>query len=177
MSSTIQNTPTSSINISSNISSNGKNRIDFDSAEPQAIEFGLKGREFILREASHDTARKYRSRILESYTPNAAGDLVPTPKLPNAEVVLIAGCSFEKTSNGEVPVTETEVLTWPNRATTFLLKNAKEMSHMTERDMSTPESLEKEIGRLQIILDEMRKDQKEGTQAGNLLKPGTVNSA
>jgi hypothetical protein len=159
------------------INPNEKEFKNFDDLKPEEIEFGFQGRRFILREASHGTARRYRSKVFAAYTQNSEGNLVPTERLPETETTLVAGCCFEITSQGNKPVTEEDVITWPNRATTWVFDTAKKISMLTDRDLSSPESIQREIERLTKLLQYMNKDKEDGGEAGNLPNNSIGNSS
>jgi hypothetical protein len=160
---------------------------DFDSLEPKPVPFKWKNRNYILREASHAKAIEYRSAALASYQV-AQGSYVPGSDLPRTDIKLLTGGVFLQNDNGtEIPVSSKELSEWPYRVTNTLFNRLREISYLTELDLSDPEVLQKEINRLQKILNEITeknnrakeivKERPEGDgQLGNLQGNTTMNS-
>jgi hypothetical protein len=155
--------------------------LDFDdSLEPTEVKFKYKNEDYVAVEAPHAVARKWRSAALAAHVPTPDGGLLPGPDYPNTDAILVADCIFKinPVNQTREPVKLETVVGWPNRVTRKLYETIRTISMLTERDLSTPDLVQKEIHRLQKLLTKMQKEgEGAGGPAGNSQGAGTGNSA
>lgn len=172
-----------------NHTSNGVvDEFDFDSLQPKPVPFKWKGKNYLLREASHAKAIEYRSVALGSYQVIGTSYL-PGKDFPRMDIKLLFGCVFLLKDDGtESLVSEKELSEWPYRVSNKLFDRLREMSSLADVDLTNPDVLRKEISRLQGMLDELleRKkklkeltgsDEGEGGTMGNSPESTTTNSS
>jgi hypothetical protein len=121
----------------------------FDDLTPREKRFPIGPRQFILREPSEAAAVRYRNfqarstKFADGKPSGIAGDIL------NADPVLLSDCLFELMpgGGGERQVSVDEINRWPARVVTPLVKLAKELGELEEKE--TPETLAAKIEDLQ----------------------------
>ena len=129
--------------------------------EPQAFEFTYLDKDYILREASEGAASRYkgaRQKALRIANDKVAGF---EASMSEANAVLIAGCCFRQTKQGEklaeTPVALHEVQAWPHRLTKELYEKCKELCPELEpKGGKTVAELQAEIAELQKELADVK---------------------
>lgn len=128
---------------------------DFDDLEPKEFSFKYQGRELVLREATADTAVKYRNAIMKSTKLGVDGAPTSVDGIASADLVLLAGCLHERLPDGKLGSLHISfVQGLLNRAFKPLVEKAKEISGMEEKE--TEESLAKAVAKAQERLDKHR---------------------
>lgn len=123
--------------------------LNFDTLEPQGVEFTYKGKRYVLREAPEATVIKYKSVI----TANARFDANGKPTEINVggmvglNALLVAGCSFEqltdrhgKPTGEERAVSESTVQSWPNSMVVELAAEAERLTPNLKGDKDDAEA-------------------------------------
>jgi hypothetical protein len=111
--------------------------MDFGDLKP--MERGITnlfGKNYILREASEDAARKYRNSAVRA-AKMSDGKIVGMDGVGDVQSVLVAACLFEEGSNR--CVTEAVVRTWPSRVVKPMFDWVKEVSKLDESSNSLDE--------------------------------------
>lgn len=117
----------------------------FDSVSLQEESVVIADKEYVLREASGDTAVQYRNKTMAGMA-LSDGKLSRIESLADAEPFLVSRCLFEC---GEIQknVPESTVRSWPNRIQKALFDRAKEISSLD--DELTVEQIDEQIKKLQ----------------------------
>jgi hypothetical protein len=144
--------------------------LDLGDLQPikKAVTFG--GKNYVIREASADTARQYRNMATAGYK-LADGKLTGISGVADCELFLVRSCTFE--ANGEAndrPVTDGQVKAWPDRITKRLFTEIRRLSPSLSEH--TKESVAKQIAELQELLANM-----DGGDAKNAKGAGMDTSA
>lgn len=135
--------------------------MNFDDLQPIEIPVKFRNRRFGLREATGDSAVKYRNAMLESTKLGPDGKPVSVKGMANIEPFLVSLCLIEYIADKdgkdrERPVSDTTLRGWPNRVLKPLYEKCKEISALNEED-ETEEALTKKIEDLQKKLAIVRK--------------------
>jgi len=108
------------------------NEWDFDAPDivHEDVHFKLRGRSYVIREATADAVRQYRRAISKAVTvgPEGKPSNVDTGAIGDTDILLVSLCVFDASGAGTQRVTEAEVLTWPFRAQEKVYKKVREMS-------------------------------------------------
>lgn len=119
--------------------------LDFGDLEPKQIPVRRRGKEYWLREASEDAARKYRNACVRGARMQD-GKVVSIDGVGDVQSVLVAACLTEQGTNRTLTVEE--LRTWSARHVKQMFDWVKDVSLLDEE----PESLEvlgKRLGELQ----------------------------
>ncbi len=138
--------------------------LDFDDLEPISIPIKIRGKRYILKEASANDARKWRNAIF-AQTRMHDGKISGLGNVADSEALLVSLCLYEVKPYApetgykpeEIPVPLKTVLEWPNKLVKPLFTHARRISDLEEKETpDTEESLTAEITRLTTKLDELR---------------------
>ena len=133
-----------------------KDGYNFDSHETIEIPFLVKGKNYILREASGETAVVFRNAQIECTTMGPEGKPKKFEGVADVEPLLVSRCSWEQTTDGkEKPVSIATVKSWPSRVQKKLFNDAKRIS---ELDESSLEDLIKERNEINDRIREMKEE-------------------
>ena len=131
-----------------------KDEYNFDSHEAIEILFIVKGKNYVLREASGETACVFRNAQIACTTMGPEGKPEKFEGVADVEPLLVSRCSWEQTSEGkERSVSIAVVKSWPSRVQKKLFNDAKRIS---ELDESSLEDLIKERDEIVERIKEMR---------------------
>lgn len=127
--------------------------IVFEDIAPIEVEVKIDGKEYRLREATVDSAAKYRNASIRAAR-MVDGKVVGLDGVSEAELALVMGCLFSANDKGQyiVPVARFLLESWPDRVLRELFKRAKEISGLEEK---TPAQLRKEIESMQAQLAQL----------------------
>lgn len=155
--------------------------MNFDDLQPIEVPIKFRNRSFGLREASGDTAVKYRNAMLESTKLGPDGKPTSVKGMANIEPLLVSMCLIEYIADkeGKVrerPVNEATIRAWPNRILKPLYDKAREISALKEDD-ETEDALIKQISELQKKLDIVRKANGGSSVDSESEKSGSPSSA
>lgn len=103
---------------------------DFDTVETYEEPFKYKGKSYILREASSKACAKYRDARNKATRVNPDGKFAGFSDLHMTETYLLSYCIFEVRDGKELPVSQEELLSWPNRVTKPLFAKIEEVSDL-----------------------------------------------
>lgn len=122
--------------------------LNFDDLTPIALPVRVKGKDYLLREATGDAVAKWRNAQLRATRLGGDGKPASIDGLADAEPLLVSLCLFEVGQGGkELPVSVQTVRSWPGRITSALFARAKEISELEEKEDRG--SLERRIAKLQ----------------------------
>ncbi len=110
---------------------------DFNDLTLIEIPVSVDGKDFILREADGDTAKKYQNALLGSFTLGPEGKPSKIAGLANVEPMLVSLCLFPVDANGNTSkqhVQESVVGKWPSRVVKKLYEKAKEISEIDKTE-------------------------------------------
>jgi hypothetical protein len=135
--------------------------MNFDDLQPIEIPVKFRNRRFGLREASGDSAVKYRNAMLDATRLGPDGKPISVKGMANIEPLLVSMCLIEYIADKdgkdrERPVSEAAVRSWPNRILKPLYEKCKAISALNEDD-ETEEALVRRIDELQKKLVVVRK--------------------
>ena len=131
-----------------------KDNYDFDSHETIEIPFTINSRNYVLREASGETACVFRNAQIACTTMGPEGKPKKFEGVADVEPLLVSRCSWEQMADGKersVPIAT--VKSWPSRVQKKLFNDAKRIS---ELDESSLEDLIKERSELNDRIKEMQ---------------------
>lgn len=135
---------------------------------PIQVEYRIGDIDYILREASGETAVKFSNAKLKNLVLDD-GKVTKVSGMANIQPLLISLCLTEKASGKPVP--EEIIKSWPSRIQTKLFDKAKEISDIDQE--VTKEGLEKIIADAQKQLAEIKakenpaKNEQSGMQDGS----------
>jgi hypothetical protein len=130
----------------------------FDDVEPIEIPVSIKGKSYILREASESAAARYKNAQLKAMKRSESADgssVTNLDGIAETELLLVSVCLFEKTETGEKTVDTNWLKTLPHRVVAPLFQRAEEISGLAKKS-KTEEELVKEIKSLQGELVRVR---------------------
>ena len=105
----------------------------FDSVEPREIAVRIGQKEYVLREANGEAARKFRNAVIKAARFGPDGRAERLEGAADAELVLINACLVDA-SGRQTPIS---VLSgWKNSVLKALFNKAKEISDLGESDDS-----------------------------------------
>jgi hypothetical protein len=125
----------------------------FDSIDLQEVPVQIAGKNYTLREANGEAARRYRNALLRSAKLGPDGKPVSLDGMADAEMVLVNECLIDK-SGRKTPI---QVLgSWPASVIKKLFNKAYAMSDLKEGEEDTVDGLKKRKERLEKELEETR---------------------
>jgi hypothetical protein len=136
--------------------------LNFDDLAPVEVEVKVKGKKYILREATGHAAAQYRNAALKA-AKMVDGKVVGMDGLADAEPLLVSLCLYELEDLGngkpprERPVPVQVVRGWPARLVTALFTKVRDISDLGEGE--TAEVLERRIQADQAKLQQLRAQQ------------------
>jgi hypothetical protein len=125
----------------------------FDSIDLQEVPVQIAGKNYTLREANGEAARRYRNALLRSAKLGPDGKPVSLDGMADAEMILVNECLIDK-SGRKTPI---QVLgSWKAGIIKKLFNKAYAMSDLKEGEEDTIEGLKKRKERLEKELEETK---------------------
>jgi hypothetical protein len=125
----------------------------FDTIDLQEVPVQIAGKNYTLREANGEAARRYRNALLRSAKLGPDGKPVSLDGMADAEMILVNECLIDK-SGRKTPI---QVLgSWPANVIKKLFNKAYAMSDLKEGEEDTIEGLRKRKERLEKELEETK---------------------
>ena len=103
--------------------------LDFDDLVEIEVPIKVKGKDYILREASSQAACAYRNAMIRCTTLGPDGRATRMDNIADTEPLLVSLCLFQ--TDGK-PVDLGTIRSWPTRVVTALYDKAKEISSLNE---------------------------------------------
>lgn len=129
----------------------------FDDPTPAKVEVTIGGEEYVLKEASGDTAVKYRNMLLRA-TKMSDGKVSGIDGMADAEPYLVSACLFRivdmKGTRTEVPVALAAVRAFKDSILKQLFERVKKISGLDDKE--TEQSLKKKIADLTAKLEALK---------------------
>lgn len=135
----------------------------FDDIAPVEIPVKLKGKDYVLREASESGAAKYKNAQLKAMKQSESADGNKTTNIDGmaeTEALLVSICLFEKTDTGEKNVDIAFIRTLVHRVVEPIFNKAEEISGLKKK--KTKEELIKTIKESQVEIIKLNKEQSTG---------------
>lgn len=136
---------------------------DFPDIAPVEKPVKIGSKDYTLREASTEAARRYRNQLFRS-TKFADGQVASVEGMGDIEPLLVSLCLYEqytdaKGATKERTVPLPTVLSWPSRVTKKYFDWIKLVSDLDEKE--TVETLEKRLADTEKRLEKLRKEGKD----------------
>lgn len=135
-------------------------KMTFDDPTPGKVEVVIGNEEYVLKEASGDTAVKYRNMLLRA-TKMTDGKVSGIDGMADAEPFLVSACLFRivdmKGTRTEVPVALAAVRAFKDSLLKSLFERVKKISGLDDKE--TAESLKKKIADLTAKLEVLQRGQ------------------
>lgn len=143
------------------------NELQFDDLALIRLPVSIGSLKYVLREASGEVACEYRNAQLACTQIGENGKAVSIQGIADVELLLVSRCIFRLDGDREVPVSISEVATWPSRVVKILYEKAREISEM---DVMSEEDLGKQREQLDQRIARMRtsKNAPEATTDGSV---------
>lgn len=159
---------------------------DFDDLSVIEIPVKIKGKRYVLREASGDAAGRYRSASLHgveiSHGEDGERTIRKIESIADVEPLLISRCLYKADGDGVVPlladgepdpnglVPMETIKRWPAKVQKRLFEKAKEISELDEReDLDSLKKQHARLGKRIARLEEgAEKNAPSGTPAGSV---------
>lgn len=136
--------------------------LNFDDISLKEIPVSIERKKYVLREATGDTACRYRNAVLHCTELGPEGSPATIKGLADVEPFLVSLCLFETcldergnpTSERSVPVSV--IRKWPSRVQKALFERAKEISELSEEeeDLESLTKKRKEVNEKIVKLQE-----------------------
>lgn len=103
---------------------------NFDEIAEQTFAFVIKGKDYLLVEASGEAVARFRNKVAASVVMGPEGKPKSVTDLADADYLLVAMCCFEVRDGvrTSVAVTTSTVRSWPYRVQKRLLEETMRMS-------------------------------------------------
>ena len=151
--------------------------MDFPSIELPEVPVVVSGHKYVIRKASSDVGRKYRSMSARCVK-MTDGEMSGIDGIGDVQPFLLSLCLYQVTDDGgRAPVPIGTINCWPDDIVTPLFERARKLGNLQEAE--TTDTLEKSIAKMQKRLDKMRGTPKVKVEeaAKNELSPTTGGSA
>lgn len=111
-------------------------RLDFDEVEDIEIPVTVKGKHYVLKEASGKAATEYRNALMACITLGPEGKAQKLVNLASVEPLLVSSCLFygegwDKQKKGK-NVPKDVIQSWPSRVQKKLFETVKDISDIAE---------------------------------------------
>jgi len=113
--------------------------LDFSDLEPTSVPFTYQGQNYLLKEATGDTVRRFNNERARRLTYGENGNVTSIQDMGDLEIKLLSMCITTAEGN-KLP--ESVIGSWPSRMVSKLYVTAQEISYMIEPESAFSTLLE-----------------------------------
>jgi hypothetical protein len=145
--------------------------VEFDTLDLRETPVKIAGKDYVLREANGEAARKFRNAVIKAARFNAEGKAERLEGAADAELVLINECLVDA-SGRKTPIAV--LAGWPNRVLRALFQEAKRLSDLDEPESSLADQEKDLAEKLERV---RQKREAEGKPTDPTCPPGSASPA